>query len=245
MSVDSNLSLGLLSRLELLGTHERVDEARAYFARSFGRNPEGVILVDGDGRIVGLDSGACDLLDVDPRRALGLDAREYLLDDSAQFVSSWMRDAGGEIAGLFSKFEESTFGVTDEPMGFSGVLEELFEFDTLEELMEWFGFWAGDLDAGRGAIALRDGAWMHVWCAWPSGLGSILPIRFRAMDARAFRNGRDVAARDELVCGFDEGTLIPLIIDGTVSALVALEGDQLEVQMVLDQLAMALRRFVE
>lgn len=234
-----------MSRLESVGTQDRVGEARAYFARSFGRNPDGVILVDEGGRVSGLDAGACSVLDVDPRRILGSDAREMLAGSDEEFVLSWMRDESGEVAALYMNHDSESYVSDIEPVHF-GVLEELFEFESLEELMEWFSYWAGSWDNGhRGAIALRDGDWMHVWCTWPSGLGSSLPIRFRAMEAKAFRTGREIWAAEEGVCGFDEGNLIPLIIDGSVQALVAVEGDQIEVRGVLDQLAMALRRFVE
>ncbi|MFM9873419.1 MAG: hypothetical protein ACKVQS_08145 [Fimbriimonadaceae bacterium] len=228
-----------------MGIQDRVDEARSFFARSFGRNPDGVILVDGDGCIVGLDTGSCEVLDVDPRRVLGIEAREFLAESPSEFVLSWMRDEDGEVAGLFLN-QEQVYTIPEAEPHFYGVLEELFEFETLEELMEWFGFWAGSLDdSARGVIALRDGDWMHVWCTWPSGLGSVLPIRFRGMEAKAFRAGREVWAGEEGICCFDEGSLIPLIIDGSVQALVALEGEQYGVRAVLDQLAMALRRFVE
>jgi PAS domain-containing protein len=243
--MDSNLSLGSMTRLEFVGTHERVDEARAYFARSFGRNPEGVILVDSDGRIIGLDSGACDVLDVDPRRALGMEAREFLADAPSEYLLSWIRDGGGEVAGLY-RSQETEFYTPEIVVEQGGVLEELFEFETVEELMEWFTYWAGNWgSSNRGAVALRDGDWMHVWCTWPSGLVPIFPIRFRAMESKAFRTGREILAFEEGICSFEEGNVVPLIIDGSVAALVAVEGDQLEVRQVLDQLAMALRRFIE
>ncbi len=245
MRMDSKLSLDLLLRLEVLGEHERVDEARAYFARSFGRDPEGIVLVDRDGRIVGLDTGACNVLDVDPRRTLGLEAKPILDGAPTDLALSYMRDLNGEVAALFSMAEPINY-VSEIEAVQSSLLDELFGFETLEELMEWFAYWAGNWQGNeRGAIALRDGDWMHVWCAWPNGLGSILPIRFRAMEAKAFRTGREIWAFDEGVCGFDEGNLIPLIVDGSVAALVAVEGDQDEVRQVLDQLAMALRRFIE
>lgn len=249
--MDSNLSGVVVSRQILVGTGERLDLARAELARAKGRNPNGIVLLDVDERIVLMNAEASRLLDLDPRRALGRSLQDQIEEFNGQdeFILDGLEIlridlVGGSAYGIFDEYVAEETAEVGASVG--AFIEAMLSRDSVEDLMLWLGDCLGEYSFGqRGAIALRDGDWMVVWSAWPMDQGMLMPLRFLAMDSAAFRTGnRGLGSEFEIVSGNDV-SIVPVVVDGSVMALVAYEGNQPDVEAILPHLGMALRRFVD
>lgn len=235
---------GKLERLGIrgdrtVGISERLEEARRKLARAGRRHPDGVVLVSADGLINLIDAGACRLLQVDPRRVLGKSLAELDLESEGQPESATVELESGGAVGLYGSeeiFEEECVSSSFEWMG---------DVESLVELMSRFGDWAEGVSDGQpGAVAIREGEMMVLWSYWPVDDAPLMPLRFRAMESRAYRTGVASLGWDWEEVRRDDAMVFPVVLNGSVMALVAVAGDQPEVEESLRALGSALRRFV-
>lgn len=241
---------GARYRVISVGIGDRLSAARQALARIGGRDPDGIVLLDGSRRIVAIDSVASRFLDIDPRRVLGREFDQIVPDaDSFGLVDAPLES--GTAIGVFGPEPELSddYGVDLADLRLwpdSAAVETLLSFETLDGLTAWLAEYLGECSQGlRGALALRDGETMVVWSAWPSDLPLLFPLRFSAMDSRAFRTGLRSDLGDFEPVESSGCTVLPVVVDGSVAALIAHEGTQPEVEPLLPALGMALRRFIE
>lgn len=242
---------GVRYRVISVGTGDRLSAARQQLANITGKDPDGIVLLDASRRIIVIDSVATRLLDLDPRRVLGRDFSELVPHPELLDLVETATGSGAAIGVYEDEFSVDVPALSggtsfDSPGNQIAHLEQMLGFEDLDGLTTWVAQYLGSQSEGsRGVLALRDGDMMVVWAAWPERAPLITPLRFAAMESHAFRTGlRSKSSEFEPVDG-DDCSVIPVIVDGTVAALLVYEGEQEAASNLGPSLGLALRRFIE